>query len=724
MAPTVSLRQGLDNDVYQLIKILEEKSNDGKPFRSVTHAYEAVKRSNSSLSRKKKQVLNDSIDRALQVRKQELREDDSSDSEAALEEADEEISKLEDQRFQLNRQMTKLWNTNTSSSGSHASKKRRIQAEYGDQKASQSAGENGETPTSRANGAANDESVSELTHKTPSQKKTPRPTRYKVEHVSEPVRLGGLDQIRDGLLLQLESILKGEHIWGPREWEQIPGILVSGPTGVGKTSLVRSIASQLEVPIISAAECFDNQERMEKSFTEAVDEALRLAPCIMLVDDLDHYASKPGSAKHGDSHMQMVKLFQRQVERMRKESPSDRPVVLMATTSNITDLHSEMTKCGWFEQTISIKVPDAATRREIFNAVLPRSDTLQDIDVEKLVKYTNGYVGSDIKALIRGAEQRAAIRIIQIKDEDRLSDEDVAMDDNEGAGSRIAMKDFLVTIEEFTPSLRKEGFTAIPNVSWDQVGALKQARKQLTTSIIGPIKDPEKYLNWGIKKPSGVILWGPPGCGKTLIAQAVANEAQASFILISGPELLNKYVGESERAVRELFERARLSAPCILFFDEIDSLVSRREGSSSESGVRVVNALLTELDGARGRKGVYVIGTTNRLDMIDEAMLRPGRLNKHIYVGLPDADERVDILETIVRSSRPNTTQAELDYLAKVARDVRSSRFSGADLHALFVEAAEHGLSRSYVDNVLQFTEEDWEYALNNTKPSVQNPIT
>ncbi|CAH0041540.1 unnamed protein product [Clonostachys solani] len=719
--PPISLRPGLDHDVYQLIKILEEKSNDGKPFRSVTHAYDAVKHSNSSLSRKKKQVLNDSIDRALQVRKQELRED-SSDSEAALEEADEEISQQEDQRFQLNLQMTRHWNTNTTSS-SHASKKRRIQAEDGDQNTSQSARENGETPTSRANGTVNDKSISEITHKTPSQKKTPRPTRYKVEHVSEPVRLGGLDQIRDGLLLQLESMLKGEHFWGPRKLEKISGILVSGPTGVGKTSLVRSIASQLEVPIVSAAECFDNQERMEKSFTEAVDEAMRLAPCIMLVDDLDHYASKPGSAKHGDSHMQMVKLFQRQVERMRKES-SHHPVVLMATTSNITDLHSEMTKCGWFEQTISIKVPDAATRREIFSAVLPNSDILEDIDIEKLVKYTNGYVGSDIKALIRGAAQRAAIQFFQITDENGPSGENVAISGNERPGSRLSMKDFLLTIEEFTPSLRKEGFTAIPNVSWDEVGALKQARKQLTTSIIGPIKHPEQYLNWGINKPSGVILWGPPGCGKTLIAQAVANEAQASFILINGPELLNKYVGESERAVRELFERARLSAPCILFFDEIDSLVSRREGSSSESGVRVVNALLTELDGARGRKGVYVIGTTNRLDMIDEAMLRPGRLNKHIYVGLPDADERVDILETIVRSSRPHTSQAELDYLAKVARDIRSSRFSGADLHALFVEAAEHGLSRSFDDNVRQFTEADWEYALNNTKPSVQNTIT
>jgi ribosome biogenesis ATPase len=245
-------------------------------------------------------------------------------------------------------------------------------------------------------------------------------------------------------------------------------------------------------------------------------------------------------------------------------------------------------------------------------------------------------------------------------------------------------------------------------------------------SIIGPIKDPELYRQAGLSRPAGCLLWGPPGCGKTLVAQAVANEAQASFILINGPELLNKYVGESERAVRELFNRARSSTPCILFFDEMDSLVPKRDNASTEAGTRVVNALLTELDGVQDRTGVYVIGTTNRPDMIDPAMLRPGRLNVRLFIDLPTADERVDILRAIYRTNHPTIqSDAELN-IEPVARDPRCNDFSGADLGGLHVNAAQSALrrflkkekSRSEIDEV------DWEHALATTKRSVPNPET
>jgi ribosome biogenesis ATPase len=329
---------------------------------------------------------------------------------------------------------------------------------------------------------------------------------------------------------------------------------------------------------------------------------------------------------------------------------------------------------------------------------------------------THGFVGGEVQDLIYYATEEAW-------KQNKNSEAAMTID-----SPPITTAHFQTVIRSLVPALRKEGFTQIPNVTWDQVGALEQARKQLKMSIVGPIKQPKLWQEFGLRRPGGVLLWGPPGCGKTLVAQAVANDAQASFILINGPELLNKYVGESERAVRELFRRARSAAPCILFFDEIDSIVPRRESSSTEAGARVVNALLAELDGVQDRSGVYVIGTTNRKDMIDDAMLRHGRLSVHIFVDLPTADERVDILKTIYRKNRGITADVEAR-LEGVARDPRCENFSGADLAGLDSKAAETALAR-YMEAQLDQSDPsprglsaaDWEHALSTSKPSVKNP--
>ncbi|ANB12425.1 putative AAA family ATPase RIX7 [Sugiyamaella lignohabitans] len=248
----------------------------------------------------------------------------------------------------------------------------------------------------------------------------------------------------------------------------------------------------------------------------------------------------------------------------------------------------------------------------------------------------------------------------------------------------ITFEDFLTALPSVQPSSKREGFTTVPDVTWDDVGAMSTIREELEYSIVESIKNPELYAAAGIRAPSGVLLWGPPGCGKTLLAKAVANESQANFISVRGPELLNKYVGESERAVRQVFVRARASEPCVIFFDELDALVPRRDDSNSESSSRVVNTLLTELDGVGDRKGVYVIAATNRPDMIDSAMLRPGRLDKQLYVELPTADERVEILKTVTRTT---PTHEDVD-LAIIGHDERCRNFSGADLANLTREAA------------------------------------
>lgn len=252
----------------------------------------------------------------------------------------------------------------------------------------------------------------------------------------------------------------------------------------------------------------------------------------------------------------------------------------------------------------------------------------------------------------------------------------------------ITMTDFLIAIPKIQPSSKREGFSTVPDVTWASIGALHSIREDLRMSIVLPISDPGLFTRAGLSKPIGVLLWGPPGCGKTLLAKAVANESNANFISVKGPELLNKYVGESERAVRQVFSRARASKPCIIFFDELDALVPRRDDSLSEASARVVNTLLTELDGLEDRNGVFVIAATNRPDVIDPAMLRPGRLDKPILVDLPTFEEKIEIFRTLTRKT-PLAPDVDLE---EVLRDKRTERYSGADLSALVREATTEAL--------------------------------
>ncbi|KAG0284763.1 hypothetical protein BGZ96_010894 [Linnemannia gamsii] len=247
----------------------------------------------------------------------------------------------------------------------------------------------------------------------------------------------------------------------------------------------------------------------------------------------------------------------------------------------------------------------------------------------------------------------------------------------------ITNEDFLIALTKVQPSAKREGFATVPDVSWDKIGALTYVRDELRMAVVEPIKYPALFASVGIQTPAGVLLWGPPGCGKTLLAKAVASESRTNFISVKGPELLNKYVGESERGIRQVFARARASAPCVIFFDELDALCAKRDDSQSEASARVVNTLLTELDGMENRSAVYVIAATNRPDIIDAAMLRPGRLDKLLYVQLPTREERLDILQTLARKT-PLGPDVDLE---TVASDERCENFSGADLASLVREA-------------------------------------
>ncbi|KAM9394903.1 nuclear valosin-containing protein-like isoform 1-T3 [Salvelinus alpinus] len=275
-----------------------------------------------------------------------------------------------------------------------------------------------------------------------------------------------------------------------------------------------------------------------------------------------------------------------------------------------------------------------------------------------------------------------------LKSSESLSEEQLA-------GLCILMSDFQGSLASVQPSAKREGFATVPDVTWDDVGALHDIREELTMAILAPVRSPEQFKALGLSAPAGVLLAGPPGCGKTLLAKAVANESGLNFISVKGPELLNMYVGESERAVRQVFQRGRNSAPCVIFFDEIDALCPRRSGHESGASVRVVNQLLTEMDGLETRRQVFIMAATNRPDIIDPAVLRPGRLDKTLYVGLPPPSDRHAILLTITKGgSRPHLEQDVS--LEEMAHDVRSDCFTGADLSALVREASVNAL-RAYL---------------------------
>lgn len=277
----------------------------------------------------------------------------------------------------------------------------------------------------------------------------------------------------------------------------------------------------------------------------------------------------------------------------------------------------------------------------------------------------------------------------------------------------LTMEAFLAVFPTITPSSKREGFATVPNVSWKDVGAHQSLREELQVAIVEPIKDPDMYATIGIDSPTGVLLWGPPGCGKTLLAKAVAAESQANFISVKGPELLSKFVGDSEAAVRRLFARARSSVPCVIFFDELDALVPRRDDSGSEAGARVVNTLLSELDGLDSRAGIYIIAATNRPDIIDDAMLRPGRLDLPLFVDLPGPNERVEILKTLIKAR--HVPVEDLDKIAEIGHECEG--YSGADLGALLRQAGIQTLARK--SRVV--SEEDTRRAMKKVVGSVRN---
>uniref|UniRef100_A0A3B5M3V7 Nuclear VCP like n=1 Tax=Xiphophorus couchianus TaxID=32473 RepID=A0A3B5M3V7_9TELE len=480
------------------------------------------------------------------------------------------------------------------------------------------------------------------------------------------------------------------------------GFLLHGPPGCGKTLLAQAVAGELQIPMlkVSAPELVsgisgESEQKLRELFDMA---AVSPLPCIMFIDEIDAITPKREVASK-DMERRIVAQLLTCMDDLNSLTVTAQ-VLVIGATNRPDSLDPALRRAGRFDREICLGIPDEAARLGILKT-LCRKLTLPDgFDYQQLARLTPGYVGADLMALCREAAMAAVNRVlletstepeaggeeqqveVGLNDEpgelDRLLDllrATETLTEQQLAGLSILMSDFQDALVRVQPSAKREGFATVPDVTWENVGALQNIREELTMAILAPVRSPEQFRALGLSAPSGVLLAGPPGCGKTLLAKAVANESGLNFISVKGPELLNMYVGESERAVRQVFQRGRNSAPCVIFFDEIDALCPRRSGHESGASVRVVNQLLTEMDGLETRRQVFIMAATNRPDIIDPAVLRPGRLDKTLYVGLPCAADRHAILLTVTKGgTRP---QLEPDVcLEEVAFDERCNSFS------------------------------------------------
>jgi transitional endoplasmic reticulum ATPase len=498
--------------------------------------------------------------------------------------------------------------------------------------------------------------------------------------------IGGCDrqlaQIRELVELPLRhpAIFRSVGIPPPR------GVLMHGPPGSGKTLIARAVAQEtdshffvLNGPEIMSKLSGESEANLRKAFEECV----KNAPSILFIDEIDSIAPKRDKAG-GEVERRIVSQLLTLMDGLKSNSN----VVVIAATNRPNVIDPALRRFGRFDRELDIGVPDDSGRLDILRIKTRNMRLSEDCNLESIAKDTHGYVGADISQLCMEAAFQA------IREKLHLIDIDADKIDVEILNAiEITNEHFRYALSITHPSALRENVVEVPNVTWEDVGGLEEVKKELYETVQYPVEHGAKYEKFGLQPSKGVLFYGPPGCGKTLLAKAIANECGANFISIKGPELLTMWFGESEANVRDLFDKARAAAPCILFFDEIDSIAKSRGGGGggggSEAGDRVINQILTEIDGVGARKSVFVIGATNRPDILDKAVTRPGRLDQLIYIPLPDYGSRFSILKANLRKS-PVEPSVNLELLAKATEG-----FSGADLTEICQRAAKNAIKES-----------------------------
>ncbi|KAL1777733.1 spermatogenesis-associated protein 5 isoform X1 [Sigmodon hispidus] len=490
--------------------------------------------------------------------------------------------------------------------------------------------------------------------------------------------IGGLNSqlkaIREIIELPLKQpeLFKSYGIPAPR------GLLLYGPPGTGKTMIARAVANEVGayVSVINGPEIIskfygETEAKLRQIFAEAT---LR-HPSIIFIDELDALCPKREGAQN-EVEKRVVASLLTLMDGIGSEGSEGRVLVLGAT-NRPQALDAALRRPGRFDKEIEIGVPNAQDRLDILQKLLRRvPHLLTKAELLRLANNAHGYVGADLKALCNEAGLNALRRVL--RKQPNLPDSKVA------GMVKITLNDFLQGMNDVRPSAMREVAVDVPNISWSDIGGLENIKLKLKQAVEWPLKHPKSFIRMGIQPPKGVLLYGPPGCSKTMIAKALANESGLNFLAIKGPELMNKYVGESERAVREIFRKARAVAPSIIFFDELDALAVERGSSSGAGNVadRVLAQLLTEMDGIEQLKNVTVLAASNRPDRIDKALMRPGRIDRIIYVPLPDAATRREILN-LQFHSMPISNEVDLDELV-----LQTDTYSGAEIIAVCKEAA------------------------------------
>mmetsp|Transcript_7747 Transcript_7747/g.13959 ORF Transcript_7747/g.13959 Transcript_7747/m.13959 type:complete len:928 (-) Transcript_7747:88-2871(-) len=504
--------------------------------------------------------------------------------------------------------------------------------------------------------------------------------------------IGGASKHLAAVRELVELPLRHPELWRKLGINPPRGVLLTGPSGCGKTAMARAVAAEtgayffvINGPEVISKRAGESETNLRRAFEDAEANAEDYNGAIIFIDEIDSIAPKRDKAG-GEVEKRIVSQLLTLMDGLKPSSK----VVVIGATNRATVIEPALRRPGRFDRELDMGVPDEKGRLEILQIKTRDMRLGEDVDLEHLARGSHGYVGADLQQLC----MEAALECIRAKmglidfDEDRVDKKILDSILVEG-------KHFEHAIGIVHPSSLRESQVEVPDVHWEDVGGLEDVKRELHETVQYPVEHADKYIKFGMSPSKGVLFYGPPGCGKTLLAKAIANECGANFISIKGPELLTQWFGESEANVRELFDKARAASPCILMFDEMDSIAKARgsgsAGGGSEAGDRVINQILTEIDGVGARKNVFVIGATNRPDILDPAVIRPGRLDQLIYIPLPDLASRIAIFKAALRKA-PISEEVDIEILARSTHG-----FSGADITEICMSASKLAIREAII---------------------------